>query len=74
MDTVYHEIVEHCGVVGSVRDDWTKEVNVVAWNGGKPKIDIRDWDSTHTRMSRGITLTEEQARRVYEILKERYEK
>lgn len=36
-----------------------KEINVVAWNGGKPKIDVRDWNSAHDRMSRGITLTED---------------
>jgi hypothetical protein len=32
-------------------EKWTKEVNLVAWNGGKPKIDIRDWNATHERMS-----------------------
>ena len=58
------EIMEHIGTIDVIdgRDEkWTKEINVVAWNGGKPKIDVRDWNSSHDRMSRGITLTEEQA-------------
>lgn len=53
------EIVEHIGVIDTIdnrEEKWTKEVNVVAWNGGKPKIDVRDWNERHDRMSRGITL------------------
>lgn len=49
-------------------DEWLKEVNIVSWNGGLPKIDIRDWNEDHTRMSRGIALSESEAREVMEIL------
>ena len=42
---VTFEIMEHVGVLESRADGWTKEVNIVSWNGGVPKIDIRDWDS-----------------------------
>ena len=49
-----------------------KEINVVAWNGGKPKIDVRDWNSAHDRMSRGITLTEDQAKKMTMALVDRY--
>lgn len=69
------EIVEHIGVIDEIsnRDEkWTKEVNVVAWNGGKPKIDVRDWNSSHDRMSRGITLTEDQAMKMTKALVDRY--
>lgn len=67
------EIIEHLGVIGSPRDGWTKEVNIVSWNGAPAKIDIREWDGAHDRMSRGITLTEEQAHLLCKVLKERYE-
>lgn len=30
-------------------------------NDNAPKYDIRDWDPKHEKMSRGITLTEEEA-------------
>jgi hypothetical protein len=72
---VTFEIMEHIGVIDEVggRDEkWTKEVNVVAWNGGKPKIDVRDWNESHERMSRGITLTEEQAMKMTKALVDRY--
>ena len=68
---VTFDLMKHIGVIGQpARGDWTKEVNLVSWNGGDPKIDIRDWDSTHERMSRGITLTEDQAKRLFEALEE----
>ena len=68
------EIVEHIGVIDEIsnRDEkWTKEVNVVVWNGGKPKIDVRDWNERHDRMSRGITLTEEQGEKLVKSLGQR---
>ena len=70
------EIMEHIGVLDVIdnrEEKWTKEVNLVAWNGGKPKIDIRDWSSDHRRMSRGITMTEEQAMKMAAALVERYQ-
>jgi hypothetical protein len=48
------EIMEHIGTIDVIHgreENWTKEVNVVAWNGGKPKIDVRDWNEAHDRMS-----------------------
>lgn len=55
------DIIEHIGVIESRPDGWTKEVNIVSWNGGQAKIDIRDWDPSHERMTRGITLAEDSA-------------
>ena len=72
--TVSFEIKENLGVVYSTArrrkegDSWLKEVNIVSWNGGLPKIDIRDWDENHERMSKGITLAESEAKEVMEIL------
>ena len=72
---VTFEIMEHIGVLDVIdnrEEKWTKEVNLVAWNGGKPKIDVRDWDENHERMSRGITLTEDQAMKMTRALVDRY--
>ena len=72
---VTFEIMEHIGVLDTYDNRvqaWTKEVNIVSWNGGPAKIDIRDWDASHERMSRGITLTEEQAEKLTKSLIERY--
>ena len=72
---VTFEIKEHIGVLGSNNNKdniWTKEVNLVSWNGREPKIDIRDWSEGHTRMTRGITLTEDQAMKLTKALVDRY--
>ena len=74
-NNITFEIMEHIGVIDiydNREEKWTKEVNVVAWNGGKPKIDVRDWNGKHDRMSRGITLTEDQAMKMTKALVERY--
>ena len=72
-DEVTFEIKEHIGVLEERKDGWTKEVNIVAWNGGQAKIDIRDWDPSHERMSRGITLFEDTAEKLSEKLSQRYQ-
>ncbi len=71
-DEVRFEIKERIGVLGSKENGWTKEVNIVAWNGGAGKVDVREWDPGHTRMSRGITLFEEEAEKLTRALAERY--
>ena len=44
---------------------------MVAWNGGDPKIDIRSWSPDHRKMTRGITLTEEQGEKLVKSLGQR---
>lgn len=63
------EITRHCGIITTEKNGWTRELNVVAWNGGKPKFDIRSWNEDHTRMTRGITLTYEEAANLASLLK-----
>ena len=43
-------------------------MNLVEWNGGHPKLDIRDWDPNHERMSRGVTLHDGEAKALIKIL------
>ena len=67
------DICERGGLLEKPNDNgWALEVNLVAWNGGKPKIDIRSWSPDHQKMTRGITLTEVQAEKLANILSERY--
>ena len=58
---VTFEIMEEIGIISTQDTGWTREINLVRWNGGVAKYDIRDWDPYHQRMSKGITLTEEEA-------------
>ena len=73
-DDIGYEIQRHIGIVREQTDaGWTKELNIVSWNGAIGKYDIREWDNTHTRMSRGITLTSAEAENLYQILKKEFE-
>ena len=71
-DEVHFDLMERIGVLGTKDNGWTKEVNIVAWNGGKAKVDIRDWDPAHQRMTKGITLFEEEAENLVRALAYRY--
>lgn len=68
------DIKKHLGVITSTirgrreGDTWQKEVTLTSWNGGTPKIDIRDWTEDYERCGKGITFTEDEAREVAIIL------
>ena len=54
------DIVEHLGVISENSKGWTKELNLVSWNGARPKFDLRDWAPDHEKMGKGITLSNEE--------------
>lgn len=60
MAELKYEIKEHIGVLSENAKGWTKELNLVSWNGREPKYDIREWSPDHTRMGKGVTLTNEE--------------
>lgn len=37
-----------------------KELNVISWYGKADKLDIRGWTDDHSKMTKGISLTEEE--------------
>lgn len=53
------------------KDGWKKECNLVSWNGNETKYDIREWNEDHTKMTRGITLTPEEMRRLVKAMDSR---
>ena len=67
-DEITFEIKQHIGVISVYPTGWRKELNLVAWNGGAEKIDVRDWDPEHEHMSRGITLHRDEAKKLHELL------
>ena len=60
MADIKYDIVREIGVLSENTKGWRKEVNLISWNGGKPKYDIRDWAPGREKMGKGITLTEEE--------------
>ena len=71
-DRVRFDLMEHIGVLSRKDNGWTREVNIVAWNDGPGKVDIREWDPDHKRMTRGVTLFEDEAETLTKILARRY--
>lgn len=67
------EIVENLGTLSEGSKGWTKEVNLVSWNGRPGKLDIREWDPEHQKMGKGVTLTDEEARELLSALKVYFE-
>ena len=55
-NNVSFKIVERLVVLKDRKPAWDLELNLVAWNGGEPKYDIREWNEDHTRCGKGITL------------------
>ena len=68
MADITFDITEKFGVISESAKGWTKELNLVSWNGRPSKYDIREWDPDHEKMGKGLTFTKEEARRLRDIL------
>ena len=61
-------IKRHIGVLSTTPRGWTKELNLVSYNGGRSKLDIRLWSEDHQKMGKGIPLVGEKADILYALL------
>lgn len=68
MSDLKFEIKRNVGVLGENAKGWRKEVNIVSWNDRKPKLDIREWDEQHDKMSKGVTFTREEAEELSKLM------
>ncbi len=73
MAEIKYEITKELGVISEATRGWTRELNLVSWNDREPKYDIRDWSPDHTRMSKGISLTEDEMKKLIELFNARDE-
>ena len=62
------EIKENIGTLSESAKGWTKELNLVSWNGAAPKYDLRDWAPEHEKMGKGITLNDDEVQELYKLL------
>lgn len=72
---ITYEVQEELGVLSvNPRTNWRKLCRRVAWNSNSGRIEVRDWSPASDesdepeRMSRGISLTDEEAKTLGEIL------
>jgi hypothetical protein len=63
-----YEITQELGVLSESKGGCTRELNLISWNGGTPKYDIRDWSPGHEKMGKGISLSAIEAEKLRAIL------
>ncbi|MBP2076792.1 YdbC family protein [Oceanobacillus polygoni] len=68
MAELNYEIIETLAVISESPKGWTKELNVISWNGRPPKYDLRDWAPGKEKMGKGVTLTKEELVQLKEAL------
>ena len=68
MADIKFDIKENYGVISETEKGWKKELNLVSWNDRETKYDLRDWDSEHKKMGKGITLTNDEFIKLKEII------
>lgn len=64
-----YKIIEHLGKLSTTEKGWSKELNLISWNEREPKYDIREWDATHEKMGKGITLTKDELDNLINVYK-----
>ncbi|WP_195986344.1 PC4/YdbC family ssDNA-binding protein [Clostridium sp. D53t1_180928_C8] len=68
MADIKYEIEKEIGVISESAKGWTKELNLISWNGKKAKYDLRDWAPERENMGKGITLSKEELKLLRELL------
>lgn len=70
MNDFNYELLETVGVLSTSAKGWTTEVNLIKWEkSDAPKVDIRKWSPDHQTMSKGISLSREEARKLGNLLR-----
>ena len=68
MAEIKFEIKETVGTISQSPKGWTKELNLISWNGKAPKYDLRDWALEHEKMGKDVTLNTEELRALRDLL------
>ena len=58
MKDIQYEIVKEIDVLSASDSGYTKEINLISWNGKEPKYDIRSFSPNREKCGKGVTLTE----------------
>jgi len=54
MAEIKFEIEKELGSISESPKGWTKELNLISWNGNEAKYDLRDWGPEHEKMGREL--------------------
>ena len=61
MKEIQYEIVKEIVVLSASDSGYTKEINLISWNGKEPKYDIRNFSPNREKCGKGITFTSDEA-------------
>lgn len=68
MAEIKFEIEKELGSISESPKGWTKELNLISWNGKETKYDLRDWAPEHEKMGKGVTLTNDELKQLKQLL------
>ncbi len=68
MSDIQYEIKKEIAVLSKSDSGYTKEINLISWNGKEPKYDIRSFSPNREKCGKGITLTKSEAAALLEAL------
>ena len=68
MKEIQYEIVKEIAVLSASDSGYTKEINLISWNGKEPKYDVRSFSPNHEKCGKGITLNADEAAALLEAL------
>ena len=68
MKEIQYEIVKEIAVLSKSDSGYTKEINLISWNGKEPKYDVRSFSPNREKCGKGITLTADEAAALLEAL------
>ncbi|HQO69115.1 MAG TPA: PC4/YdbC family ssDNA-binding protein [Clostridia bacterium] len=70
MPDITYEIKKEIGILSEATTGWTRQVNMISWNGRDAKLDIRDWAPEREKAGKGMTLTKDEVKKLVELLNE----
>lgn len=62
-----YEVIRTIGEIPGERK-WKIRLNLISWNGGEPKYDIRPWSEDGNAMGKGISMSKEELLGLKKIL------
>ena len=70
MAEIKYDIIQKIAVLAQRPRGWERQHNLISWNDGEPKYDIRDWSPDGSKMSKGISLSHDEMAVLKDILNE----
>ena len=63
------KLIRTVGTLSKNEKGWKKQLKVISWNDAEAKYDLRAWNPGEDRSGKGITMTEEELRALFEIIR-----